>query len=49
MKMGAAEGVVYYDPWNEAVKGDGLTDEQKAQIEQIYQDMAAGKIEISID
>ncbi len=49
VKMGAAEGVVFYNPWNDAIKGDGLTDEQKAQVEEIYQDMAAGKIEISID
>lgn len=46
--MGAADGVVYCDPWNTAVKGEGLTDEQKVKVEQIYQDMADGKIKIDI-
>jgi Uncharacterized ABC-type transport system, periplasmic component/surface lipoprotein len=49
LKMGANEGVVYLTPWNGSAKDGGFTDEQKAQAEQIFRDMASGTIQISLD
>ncbi len=48
IKMGAKEGVVYLEPWSDTITVDGLTDDEKAQIEQIYKDMVEGKITIDI-
>lgn len=48
IKMGAKEGVVYLEPWNDQITVPGLTDDEKAQIDQIYKDMSEGTITIDI-
>ncbi len=48
LTMGAKEGVVYLEPWNDNAKVGILTDDQKAQVDQIYKDLADGKISIDL-
>lgn len=47
--MGANFGVVFLDPWNAAVADEALGAEKEAQIEEIYQSLASGEIEVNID
>lgn len=45
-KMGAAEGAVFMSDWYEA--GANVSDEVKAQIAEIYNDLTSGKITIEL-
>lgn len=46
--MGADAGVVFLDPWNEQAAADALDAEARAKVEQVYADLAAGKIDVNI-
>ena len=47
-KYGVAEGVVSLGDW-QACADEVLTDEQKQSVEDIYQQLVNGEIEISLD
>ena len=46
--MGANYGVVYLDPWNDAVADRDLGAENEAKIAEIYESLASGAIEVDI-
>lgn len=46
IRMGAAEGVVFLSEWLPA--SEGISDDVKAKVQQIYDDLAAGKITIDL-
>lgn len=46
IKMGADKGVVFLSDWFEAA--NGISDDVKAKVKQIYDDLAAGKITIDL-
>ena len=46
--MGANYGVVYLDPWNDAVADRALGAENEAKIAEIYESLASGAIEVDI-
>lgn len=47
--MGANYGVVYLDPWNEAVRDGALDNAAKEKIAEIYNKLASGEIQVNID
>lgn len=47
IKMGADKGVVFLSDWFEAA--NGVSDDVKAKVKQIYDDLAAGKITIDLN
>lgn len=46
-KMGASEGVIYVSDWFTA--GDGVSEETRAKVEEIYKALVAGEIKITLE